>query len=292
MNSPSAVQHPPSHLQHHPYADEISLFDLWDILVRRRWWVLGVWALTLLVAASYLVVTQPVFESRTVIRIGRVADGLVTPEPMQQSDGGRRVARGGALPLTLELKERYQVGEPGRELPYLKSVKQEGDDVLVLVAEAHTAAEAQQFLQSSIQELLAEQQDRYESGRELQETSLAGIEAQIQTVEQQIARLDEMVNSANVDNAVKAFAILQRGSLQTELPALHEQRLRLQYDLSELKTYPTRVVREPTLATTASAPRKGLILALALALGGMLGCMAAFFSEFVKQARNRGRQLV
>lgn len=271
MNLPSSTQ-PVSHYPHsYPYADEISLFDLWDILVQRRWWIVGVWALTLLAAVAYLLVTKPVFESRAVVQIGQVAGDLIVPPAA----------------LVLELRERHQIGEPGRELPYLQSAKKEGDDAVVLVAEAHTASAAQEFLLKAVQEIVGHQQQRYEAGERLQEAALAAAAAQIEDLNQQARRFSEMTDSVTIDEAVKALLILQRSTLQTDLTKLHQQRFELQSNLSPLKSYPSRLVREPTLAEKASAPKRGLILALALVLGGMLGGMAAFFVEFLNKAKNR-----
>lgn len=254
-----------------PYADEISLFDLWDILLRRRWWILGLWAFTVAAAVGYLLTAQPVYESRAVVRIGQVAGDLITPPAT----------------LALELREHFETGEPGRERPLLKSVKQEGNDVLILISEAYSAEEAQQFLQKTVRDIGAFQQRRFEDASRLQENALAAVDEQIEGLAQQARHLGEVASSASIDEAVKALLILQRSSLQTDLPALHAQRLRLQRDLSVLRTYPTQMIREATLAEKPSAPRRALILALALVLGGMLGSMAAFVIEFLHNARNR-----
>src|SRR5690625_271118 len=179
------------------YSDEISLFDLWDILAQRRHWVLGVWLLVVLAALAYLFVAQPIFESRAVVQIGKVGGTPITS----------------AAALALELKEHYRVGEPGRERPYLKSVKREGDDALVLEAEAKSGSEAQQFLEQALRALLAAQEQRYQEGRALHEATLSDIEAQLASLNEQIRHLGEVENG-RIDDAVKALIVLQRSSLQ------------------------------------------------------------------------------
>lgn len=274
MSSPSAIQHPSAHLQHQTYADEISLFDLWDILVRYRWRLLAVWALVVLAAAAYLAVAQPVFESRSVVRVGRVEGEFIVRPAI----------------LALELKERYDVGEKGRERPFMKSVKVEDTDAIVLQAEAHSAEEAQSFLLEAVSEVLEQQLLQYNDARSLRERALADLEAEIELLNGQAQQLAEVAENANVDEAVRALIVLQRSTLQADLPALHEKKLELQRALSRIQTYPTQVIREPTLPEHASSPRKALTLGLALVLGGMLGCLAAFLSEFLHQAKNRHRQ--
>lgn len=256
--------------------DEISLFDLWDILVRYRWRLIVTWALAVLAAVIYLFAAPLVFESRAVVRMGRVGGDFVTTPAV----------------LALELREQYQVGESGRERPYLKVIKQEGDEALVLEVEAYSAVEAQSFLQQAIASLQEQQEQRYVAARSLQEAALVTIEAQILALERQVQQLSDAATSSSIDEAVKALVVLQHSSLQADLPALQEQRLRLQQSLSQLKSYPSQLVRAPTLPEHASSPRKALILALALVLGGMLGCMTAFLSEFMHQAQSRHRQPV
>lgn len=259
------------HTRHPATDDEIGLFDLWDILVGRRWLVVGVWALVVLAAVAYLLIAQPVFESRAVLRVGRVGGEFVTPPAA----------------LVLELRERFEVGETGRERPFLQSVKQEGDDAVEMVAEAHSAEEAQRFLLQNLQELLDQLEQRYNAVRKLQEAALATVDAQIAALEEQIQKLGETATELDVDDAVRALIVLQRSTIQADLPTLQEQRLRLQQSLTSLRTYPAQLVREPTLPEQASSPRKALTLALALVLGAMLGVMAAFLAEFLEQARKR-----
>lgn len=253
--------------------DEISLFDLWRVLLSRRWWLLGVWLATISAAVIYLVLAPPVFESRAVVRLGRVDGTLITPQAS----------------LVLALKERYQVGELGRKRPYLASVRSEGEDALVLVAEARSASQAQHYLERVLQALFVSQQTRYEAAFEMQEAALAVIETQISDLSEQARQLQESGAGEQVDEAVQALLILQRSSLQADLSGLNQQRLRLQQDLSLLRSYPSEAVREPTLTERASEPRPTLILVLALVLGAMLGCAVAFIVSFVHEGNRRAR---
>jgi hypothetical protein len=273
VNTRSKAGHASPSLASSHYRDEISLFDLWGVLLSRRWWMLSVWLVTLLAAVAYLSVAQPVFQSRAVVQVGRVGGSLITPVPA----------------LVLALHERYQVGEPDRERPLLASVKGEGEDALVLVAEADSAHEAQQFLEGILQTLFAAQQKRYATGLALQEAALAAVDAQISGLKGQIQRLGETANSNDVDEAVKALLILQRSSLQVDLSALNQQQFRLQQDLSLLKSYPSEAIRQPTLAERASKPRPMMVLVLALVLGGILGCAAAFVVSFLQEANKKAK---
>jgi uncharacterized protein involved in exopolysaccharide biosynthesis len=256
-----------------PDDDEISLWDLWDVLVRRRWWLINTWALTVLLAATFLLVAQPIFESRAVVRVGRLAGEHVTPPAS----------------LILNLREKFAVGEEGRLLPFLSTVDKQGEDALVLETQAGSAIEARDFLLQIVREIEAEQRQRYEVARQAQEAALVAVDAQVSAVNEQIARLAEMVNTDRADEAVRALVVLQRGNLQTVLPALHKQRLAIQRDLSSLNSYDTQLVKAPTLSKVAASPKPAIVLALGVVIGGMLGFIVALFVEFFQQARARSR---
>src|SRR5690625_572473 len=249
--------------------DEINLFDLWDILVRFRWRLLTVWGLTIAAALSYLALATPVYESRAVVQIGQI--------------GGKPLHSPTAL--ALELRERYELDEKDRSRPLLRRVNTE-ESALILEAEAESAEQAQAFLLQIVEELLPLQQQNYAQARSLKQNALESLELQIQRLEEQIQQLTTNTQS-EVDEAVKALALLQGSTLQADLPVLYKQRLQLQQELAEPNSQPSRVVREPTLPRQASSPRTALTLALAVMLGGMLGSMAAFLSEFARQARQR-----
>jgi uncharacterized protein involved in exopolysaccharide biosynthesis len=253
------------------HADEISLADLWNMLARRRWLIAAVWALVLLTAGAYLLMTPPVFESRSVIQVGRFAGTTVTP----------------AAALGLQLQERYRVGEPGRALPFISDIKTLGDDIVMLKAVGGSPVEAQDLLAGVAEELLGEQRKHYEAAQGVRVRALQDVETQLASLNEQMARLAEVAGTARTDEAVRALVVLQRSSLQATLPELHKQRLELQQELSGLRSYPTQLVRDPTLALGASSPRPIRVMAIAVVLGLALGVAVAFFAAFLHAARAR-----
>ena len=256
--------------EHPANTDEISLFDLWDILVRFRWRLLTVWGLTIAAALAYLALATTVYESRAVVQIGQINN-----KPFSEPKA-----------LALEFQRRYEADEENRSHPLLKSISAE-ENTLTLTAEGENPEQAQAFLQQILDEVVPVLQQRYGKARSLRQNALAELEAHIQMLNEQIQQLTTITTNANTDEAVKALAILQGSTLRADLPTLYKQRLQLQQELAEPNSQPSRLVREPTLPRQASSPRTALTLALAVMLGGMLGSMAAFFSEFARQARQR-----
>ncbi|MFB4202500.1 hypothetical protein KBTX_03266 [wastewater metagenome] len=60
--------------------DEISLLDLWAVLVRRRLWLFGIAALVVLVTVAYALLRTPVFEYRALVEIASQDDGTTPVE--------------------------------------------------------------------------------------------------------------------------------------------------------------------------------------------------------------------
>ncbi|MQM37944.1 hypothetical protein KBTX_01948 [wastewater metagenome] len=60
--------------------DEISLLDLWAVLIRRRVWLFGVTVVVLLAAVAYALSRVPVYEYRALVEIASQADGTTPIE--------------------------------------------------------------------------------------------------------------------------------------------------------------------------------------------------------------------
>lgn len=58
-----------------PPSDEISLFDVWNVLVRRRWVVFAVFALALAASAAFALTRPPMYRVSQVIEVGQVETG-------------------------------------------------------------------------------------------------------------------------------------------------------------------------------------------------------------------------
>lgn len=81
--------------QYHP-EDEISLFDLWEVLVRRWRWVVGVLLISVLLGLAYVLMRTPVYAWSQAIEIGNwlVIERANTVEPVdiaERNDGERFV---------------------------------------------------------------------------------------------------------------------------------------------------------------------------------------------------------
>lgn len=250
--------------------NEVNLIDIWTMLARQKRWAIAALVVTLLAAITYVVGTPAIYESRSVVRIGRSAGELVVS----------------AKALVLTLNEDYRVDELDRTYPRLVSVKDEGEDAIVLRAEAKSAAEAKQFLAQIVQKILDGQSTHYQHVRNTREADLKALDDRIEAMDKHIARLSTATNM-RVDEAVKALLVLQSGSLLTASLSLLEQRMKVQQQLFTFNTYPAQLLRDPSLSIKPIRPRPVLTISAAVLLGTVFAIIAAFLADFTDKLRRR-----
>jgi hypothetical protein len=79
-------------------ADEISLFDIWNVLVRRRWILVAVFGLVVAVSVAFALTRATTYRVSQTIEVGKVDGGLVPEEhrrglvPEESGEELRRVA--------------------------------------------------------------------------------------------------------------------------------------------------------------------------------------------------------
>ncbi|KAB7628230.1 Wzz/FepE/Etk N-terminal domain-containing protein [Alkalilimnicola sp. S0819] len=253
--------------------NEISLFDLWEVLVCRRWWIIGALVVVLLAAGAYLFLVPPVYESRSVVQLSKVA---------------------GVPVVTLEvtamgLREGYKVGDPDRPRPYLESVSKDesGGDALVITALGQSPDEAQAYLAMVARKLLEAQEQQFGSVLQIQRAAFNRVESQLSMLKQLLAAHQVAVVADGADEALRALLVLQSAGLQASLQSLEERRAELALSLSRQSTYSASIIREPTLPVRPVRPQPVLVLLIALGLGGALGVSIALFVEFLQKARLR-----
>jgi uncharacterized protein involved in exopolysaccharide biosynthesis len=261
--------------------DEIDLVDLWLVLRRRRRVFFAVFAATMLATAALIFVSKPVYESKVVVQIGRIGNNIGAIE-----NPGVVVER---------LIQQYRVNDDTtgkRTLPRVESVAliKGQQEIITVAARAHDAAEAQTFLGGVVTKLQSEH-DRIlqDTTRKLQERVDVLSQRIIQSREQ-LTALDRGVNALKPDDT-KGIAILlqEKTNIIREIPGLEQEEATLRLSLSQPQTFPTRVLREPTLPEKKVSPRSTLYSAVGVVLGGMLGFFAVFFAEFAEKARQRIR---
>ncbi|ATE62276.1 Wzz/FepE/Etk N-terminal domain-containing protein [Thauera sinica] len=257
--------------------DEIDLITLWNVLVRRRRWILACLVLCLAAAGAYLLVKTPVYEASVKVRIGQVASAgpFEAPELISSrllSEYGEDVADGVKRPR-----------------PFLKraSAPKGLATVVELVTEGDAPADAVALLEKISNDVQAAHQQNYALNVKYLTERIEHLDIQRKTLTQQLADATALMEQVKQRDPVQASLImLERGRLAIAINALDAERPALAQRLSPPQTQATELLGSIAAPAKPAAPKKSFILALAVVLGLMGGTILAFAVEFVANARS------
>lgn len=263
---------------------ELLLVDLWLILKFRKGLIFAVVLLAVLSAVALSFLLSPVYESRAVLEIGKVARLGLGPGEVNTIED----------PVVVLQRLREDYGLEGHDrpskLPYLDSVgypRNSGQSLIVLTAHGRSPEETMAFLSSVTRPLLERHHGLYQQVRSTKEVQMREIGGEIKKLEDQASRLANITKSVNPGQAV--VATLERGNLLNALSSLRAQRANLALSLTGVGTYSTRLIQEPTLARNPIRPNPPLYILVGVVLGVVLGIASALIAEFLAKARETSR---
>lgn len=253
---------------------EFSFIELLSVLTRRKMTVFGILVAALLLIGVWVLVTNPIYESRAVLGVGQVGS-LESPQLVVQ-----------------RAREEYRVkddSEGPRKLPILSEVRVMDKSLsngVEFIVQAHSAEEAQQFLGKIVSKIMERHKKLFEMGRSEQQKQLESLHRHRDAIERGAVAIRERIAALSKgDASLAGLLTLEQDRLLQQLPQVEQQIVALRLAMSELQTTPTFLLREPTLPVRPIQPKPALYLALATVLGLMLGVFAAFFAEFLAKSR-------
>lgn len=271
-----------------PPDDEISLLELWQVLCRRKLWVVVSFLVCVVAGAAYAFLKSPVYEANVKLRIGQAAVGQTGPGQVGLFEAAEE--------LSARLMARYgeDVAEGvKRERPFLKrATPQKGVTTTVdLVAEADTPEDAVTLLTRISDEVRKEHEGIFERNVKFLSQRLDNLDVQRAALQQQYADATALFDQLKQRDPVQAALIMQeRGRLTTSIIELDAEKPAIAQRLSPPQTLPTALLGEINTPEKPAAPKKGLVLALAAVLALMAGVMLAFVAEYVANARSGADQ--
>src|SRR5690606_33562962 len=142
------------------------------------------------------------------------------------------------------------------------------DHVITLRARAETPEDASRFLEGVAHEILDAHRASFAAAVAVLEARLESLEIQRQAFESQIALIQEEMERVREVNPVQASVLaVESGKLMAQLPELEGRRAEVELNLLEARSYPTALLRAPTVAIKPVQPRPALYAALGLMLG-------------------------
>lgn len=261
------MQQTPTPQQAYP-DDEISLLELWQILVKRKAWVFACFIAFTLAGATYGQLKSPVFGVTITLRIGQIQAG-------------------GGAPLLLESPQELiaRLADAGGGAVNA-SIARGTNNLVTVTAHSDSGDGAALALAAAVQRVISAHDGIYNQSTQPLRERVAKMEAQRHAVEQELVSLDQLVQQLRDREPVQAsLMVIQRTPLTQSLLELDAERLRLLQQLSPPQTRPTEMLGQIAAPSHPSQPREWLILAVAAMLGLMGGVMLAFVTEFVANAK-------
>ena len=269
-----------------PYDDEISLYELWDVLMRRLPVLLGVAVLTVVLGVVYALMQPVEYEYRSGVDLPRVYSEGFTEVVSQDL----AIAR---LEDVLIPQQRDQLFGDEERGPRVR-VSGHGSDYSLILESTSTrdTAERVSDLHERVIVALAEwlaprfDQSLASSLRPLH-NRIAVLDEQIELLQGDLNTLYERLGEG--DDIAGLIVAQQIGDIRRELSRLRSSRTDAASSAETVEAM-SRDTEQTFLAGESEDPvgaGRSLIVALSVVLGGMLGLFAAFFWEFVSNARNR-----
>ena len=258
--------------------DEITLFDIWQILVARKWVVLSLPIIALLLSVFYLTQATELYECSARVMVGQA--------------GVERLVENPAV-IVEKLVEKYGVYDKTiiRELPRVSSVvrdKKDTGNIVQIKAVDATASGAKMYLEKVVAEVLARQHALFEQEMEIKQKRLMTLSGRLEGVEDFLQELERRIGLMDRQDPAQATVLaVEKGGFLRLASDLKRERYDLQTEMSTVVFYPAELLGVPHLPQKPIKPKRPLVLLLAVIFGLLLGIMSAFLAEFIFTARQR-----
>ena len=276
-------------MNHNPGArgGEVNLFEIWQILVARKWLVLSVPVATILLAAVYVMQATPLFECSARVLIGQVG------QVGHLGQGVQVVQVEKPAVLVQKLGEKYLVWDKTHfsVRPRVSSIsldKKDTGTIIQIDVVDQSAKGAKLFLEQTVAEILSEQLKVFEQTTEVKRTRLKTLADQLVTLEtyqQELAR--RIAKKDNQDPAQATVLAVEKGSFLKLASELDGERYVLQKELDAVNSYPSQLIQVPSLPKKPINVKPSLVILFAGIFGLLLGGVATFFAEFILKFRQK-----
>lgn len=264
-----------------PDTDEISLIDLWLILVRRRWWFLGTLAVVMGAVIAFLVLTRPLYESRATLQIGQIANinGSGQTTPLELPDV-----------LVSKLQAQYHLNDkdtaPIRPPKVTDVSSNSGNSLITITARAYNSKKAQSFLKNTLQKIQNRQQKLFDQAMSARKDYLVNLKQQKKQLQSQVDSISQqLAKDKGIGPSTTSILTTDRAGLLQQISTIQTQITDVKQSMNPPQSQPTELLQEPTLPVKRIFPKTKLTIALGLAGGVLLGLLVAFFVEFLHRVQ-------
>jgi len=246
-------------------SDEITLYDLIEVLIRRKVVILGILLASVVIALIYVLTLTPIYSVGARIELGKI----------------------GSLPAGADVRTGFSVKGFSIEEPSVVARKIHGKfgvkvssaktGILYLTKKSKEPGEAVESIEKLIQEFYPKHEEYYQELFRVASDHIKGIKTQLTMIDRQQSQLDKL--KKNIKDNSMLMVLSEERNLQT-------RKVDLQKELVERKLLinggtPPAILSKPVMPNKPINLRTQHTITLATILGLILGGILAFVMEFV-----------
>ena len=270
---------------------EMSVRDLWRVLINQKKWVIGIPILCVLLAAVGVSMAKPKWEATAVIQIGQVGQSGVGQGSQLIEPPIRAIER--IKMKTFEddvltaLKIPVEAGDPIAALfRSTLSPKALGTtDLIQVKVRASSRDQAQTWANAVVDRLRDVHEKLTQPTVDRLRKQQADLKMQMQLIEEERSNLLQTVSKTSERSGDGRFStnlllsnlLLQRNA---ELRDFEMRRLAIDEQLTSIRAFPTSLVDRIYVPENPASPKKLLVVMLAAVLGLILGIIVAFMRNY------------
>lgn len=250
--------------------DQMSLVDLWRVIVGRKWIVFCGFLLGLIVGGAYILLAQPVFKASVSLRVGQIESGHGRAALENLAEVSERLVR---LRLGEVVKVSMQRGEPS---------------VLQITAEGDSPNAAIERLKTATDNIIEGHKAIFDAYAKPVLARLDALDKQIVFLRREFAEVGRLIDRLREkDGTQAALLLLQRVTITQSISELEAERLRLSQQIASPLGRPTEQLGGVISSDQPVRPRRGLVLAMAALLGIGAGVACVVMLNLSGKSRQR-----
>ena len=263
--------------------DDISLTEIWRIILRQKKVMVGIWGLAVLFAVGYLAVAEPIYESKAVVQIGRIGQidhtgkiKIALIEPIEDSTA-----------LVERIERGHKIIDAQPDYPHIK-VSTNKNDLIAINVKDRTKLGAKQYLEQAVNRLVSEHEVLYNTVFNLQRERYESLMGNIGALERQTTLLSTLIEGFKDKEPLQAALLnIERGKLSIDIWNLKGTAVNMKLAMGENQWRQTKVIGEPTVSGKPFKPKPKRVIAISVLLGLILGIFSTFIAEFITKFREQ-----